>query len=442
MSLDRQQQLLAEGYERVKVETVALPHAVWKIDLDLEFDRPLTLAEETVLRLVDAGVSDPAEMGRLMGLEPGVVVPDTVVNLLTRGLLGQVDILVIMPLGRQALADQRTRARRTYDDVEVRHDPYADVFLWSFDVPEIKGRGEIKQSGYPVLPPPRELTQLDVETRHAEIQSMIERFGLPFDSPDDRKKSGQRDIVRLTAKHSYPAWRTADVEVWHNAERDDWQWRLLYLGGEEPAISEALRRMQAEGVEVIPLEDRGRDVPVSEVGERVQRAVDSVRAAPRSTIIQTEQHRAVLRDAVLEARQELIVVSPWLTTAAVDGELVGWFEQALARSRDLRIIVGYGIEPDTGKSDRKARDQRDALRRLNRISERNRGRLHPVEIGYTHEKVVICDRRYAIITSFNWLSFNPRPGRGVRREIGTRVAEPAAVEELRASLRDALQLPT
>jgi len=131
---------------------------------------------------------------------------------------------------------------------------------------------------------------------------MIERFGLPFDSPDDRKKSVQRDIVRLTAKHSYPAWRTADVEVWYNTERDDWQWRLLYRGGEEPAISETLRRMQAEGVEVIPLEDRGRDVPVSEVGERVQRAVESVRVAPRSTIIQTEQHRAVLRDAVLEAR--------------------------------------------------------------------------------------------------------------------------------------------
>jgi len=46
-------------------------------------------------------------------------------------------------------------------------------------------------------------------------------------SPDDRKKSGQRDIVRLTAKHSYPAWRTAEVEAWYNAERDAWQWRLL-----------------------------------------------------------------------------------------------------------------------------------------------------------------------------------------------------------------------
>jgi len=270
---------------------------------------------------------------------------------------------------------------------------------------------------------------------------MIERFGLPFDSPDDRKKSVQRDIVRLTAKHSYPAWRTAEVEAWYNAERDAWQWRLLYRGGEELAISEALRRMQAEGVEVIPLEDRGRDVPVSEFGERVQRAVESVRAAPRSTIIQTEQHRAVLRDAVLEARQELIVVSPWLTTSAIDGELVGWFERALSRSRALRIVVGYGIEPDTGKGDRKARDQRDALKRLHRIGERNQGRLRPMEIGYTHEKVVICDRRYAIITSFNWLSFNPRPGKGVRREIGTSVEDRATVEELRASLKEALQLP-
>jgi hypothetical protein len=120
----------------------------------------------------------------------------------------------------------------------------------------------------------------------------------------------------------------------------------------------------------------------------------------------------------------------WLLSSAVSETL-----------RSVAATSRYGIEPDTGKSDRKARDQRDALKRLHQISERDRGRLRPIEIGYTHEKVVICDRRYAIITSFNWLSFNPRPGKGVRREIGTRVAERAAVEELRASLRDVLQLP-
>jgi hypothetical protein len=440
MSIDREKQLVAEGYERVKVQAVALPHTVWKIDFDIEFNRPLSIAEETVLRLIAAGVTAPGEITRLMGMDAGVIVPRTIVQLLTRGQLGQTDELVLMPLGRQALTDQRSRDRRPYEDVEVRHDPYTDSFLWKFDAVELKSNKEVREAGYHVLPVPFELTALDVDTRHAEIQSLLNRFGLPFDSPDDRKKREQRDIVRLRAKHGYPAWRPAEVEVWYNAEREDWQWRLLYQGGEDAGISEVLRRLQSEGVQVLPLDDRGREPEVSPVGQRVQRAVEAVIQAPRSKIIQTDQHRAVLQEAVAEARKELIVVSPWLTTAAIDQELLTWFEHALQRQPDLRIVVGYGIEPDIGKGDWKARDQREALRRLNDIGRRQRGRLRTVEIGHTHEKVVICDRRYAIITSFNWLSFNPRPNKGVRRETGTRVDDSASVEQLRLSLSEALDL--
>ena len=56
MSLDRARQLVSDNFERVKLQAVALPHTVWKVSIEVEFDRPLTLAEETVLRLVSAGV--------------------------------------------------------------------------------------------------------------------------------------------------------------------------------------------------------------------------------------------------------------------------------------------------------------------------------------------------------------------------------------------------
>lgn len=84
MTLDRSTQLINDGYERVTVRTVALPHTIWKLTLDVEFDRPITLSEETVLRLIDAGVHEPAEIERLMGLDPGVIVSNTVVSLLDR----------------------------------------------------------------------------------------------------------------------------------------------------------------------------------------------------------------------------------------------------------------------------------------------------------------------------------------------------------------------
>lgn len=439
MSLDRARQLVADGFERVKVQSVALPHTIWKVTIEVEFDRPLTLAEETVLRLVAAGVHAPGEMARLMGLDAGVIVPATIVNLLQRQLLGQVEKLEIMPLGRQALADQRTRQSKSYD-VELRHDPYTDSFLWSFDGAEIKDARYVR-SAFQVLPNALELEPLDVEVRHGEVQSLLDRFGLPFEdrSLPKGQRRAQRDIVRMTTNNSYQAWRQAELEVWHNAERGEWDWRLLYGGGENREVSAALRALQQDGVEILPLEDAPEVAPVSQLGEAVHRVVEEAR--PSSKVIQTEEHRDALREAIADSRHEIIIVSPWLTTAAVDGELTSWLDRALQRHRKLRVVIGYGIEQDDGrKKDRKARDQREALRRLHRLGQRHRGRLRTVEIGNTHEKLVISDGQSAIVTSFNWLSFNPRPGKGVRRETGIRVDGLDEVRRLRGELVGVLGL--
>lgn len=439
MSLDREKQLVSEGFERVKVQPVALPHTVWKLSIEIEFDRPLTLAEETVLRLVDAGVTEPSEMTRLMGLDAGVIVPTTIVNLLERQLLAQVDALQITPLGRHNLRDQRTRQSKTYE-VEARHDPYADRFLWKFDSEELKQERQVRQQGLQALPPPAELRPLDVEVRHAEIQDLLNRHGLPFGLKNDAPKGArvQGDIVRMVANGSYPAWRRATLEVWYHLQRGDWEWRLLYGGGEDKAISAVLRRIQQEGMEILPLEEKPREPELGPVGQELHRIVEVTR--PRSRVIETADHRAALEDAIDSARTELIVVSPWLTTAAVDNELISWLSHALDRQAGLQIIVGYGIERDTGRRGPKEDDQREALKRLNELGQRKRGRLRTVEVGNTHEKIVIWDRRYAIITSFNWLSFNPRPSRGVRREMGYRVEEAEAVAVLRASLAAALRI--
>jgi hypothetical protein len=440
MSLDRARQLVAEGFERVKIQAVALPHTVWKVTLEVEFDRPLTLSEETVLRLVSAGVHDPSEMTRLMGLDAGVIVPATIVNLLQRQLLGQVERLEIMPLGRQSLADQRTRQSKTYE-MELRHDPYTNSFVWNFDGPELKDSKLVRSMGLHVLPNAMELAPLDVEVRHAEVQNLLNRFGLPFEDRDTPKgqKRLQRDIVRMTANSSYQAWRQADLEVWHSAERGEWDWRLLYGGGENREISTALRTLQQDGVEILPLDNAPREVAVSEVGEAIHRVIEVAR--PRSKLLKTEEHRSALRELIESSQREIIIVSPWLTTAAVDGELVAWLERALQSYRDLSIVIGYGIEQDDGrKNDRKAMDQRDALHQLNKIGQRYKGRLRTFEIGNTHEKVVISDGRSAIVSSFNWLSFNPRPGKGVRRERGILVDEREEVTRLRVELAGVLGL--
>jgi hypothetical protein len=50
-------------------------------------------------------------------------------------------------------------------------------------------------------------------------------------------------------------------------------------------------------------------------------------------------------------------------------------------------------------------------------------------LGDTHAKVLVSDRKYAIVTSFNWLSFRGDPNRTFRDEQGTMVRIPELIDQ-------------
>ena len=203
-------------------------------------------------------------------------------------------------------------------------------------------------------------------------------------------------------------------------------------------VSAKLAELESTGMDIIPLEER-EELAVGPAAGEVHEAAKSAQKSGRSSVINTEEHREALREAILDARRELIIISPWLRTAAVDWELIRWLRTALDRRRALQVAIGYGIGGDDARRhDWTARDQQSALRRLHQVGSRSRGRLRVVEIGNTHEKVVVCDDRYAIISSFNWLSFNPRPGKGIRRETGVRVDDRNEVARIKTELRRVL----
>jgi phosphatidylserine/phosphatidylglycerophosphate/cardiolipin synthase-like enzyme len=93
--------------------------------------------------------------------------------------------------------------------------------------------------------------------------------------------------------------------------------------------------------------------------------------------------------------------------------------------RGVEVSIGYGI--DDGK-DAFERDQ-EAEQSLLRLAEQ-RSNLTVTRLGDTHAKVLVCDTRYVIVTSFNWLSFRGDPNRPFRDERGTLVAVPSEVDRI------------
>jgi hypothetical protein len=190
----------------------------------------------------------------------------------------------------------------------------------------------------------------------------------------------------------------------------------------------------------------------------VEKERDSLR------LVETYEHRDLLEKALKHARKQVIIVSPWLEPAAINDDLQKLMGRAIEKG--VEIIIGWGMPPNAEERspkrdekslymlrqlERMARDTKEAAERLRKeqaarqakLAERGHtippdtsaeekaiGRLRVVRLGDTHEKILIADTRFAVVTSFNFLSFRADPRRGFRRETGMYYEVKSKVEQL------------
>lgn len=107
------------------------------------------------------------------------------------------------------------------------------------------------------------------------------------------------------------------------------------------------------------------------------------------------------------------IVSPWIKNDATDSELRGEIRNAM--SRKVKVVICYGI---TNKIESDVKYTVDLLNKLkeDKLIEKY---LSLVKLGNTDDKVLVCDDKFTVITSFNWLSFKGDMKRGFRQETGT-----------------------
>jgi hypothetical protein len=162
----------------------------------------------------------------------------------------------------------------------------------------------------------------------------------------------------------------------------------------------------------------------------------------QGTFLRTEEHRAVLERALQEAREEMIVISPWLNRRTCDDALCDLVAQAV--KRNVRVRIGYGISERVGDRDlgRHHANAQKVIRALRAAVAREASSeqislLDIQRTSDTHEKILVCDRTFAVIGSFNWLSYRGELDREYRREASVILRESASVAELaRIALRE------
>ncbi len=115
-------------------------------------------------------------------------------------------------------------------------------------------------------------------------------------------------------------------------------------------------------------------------------------------------HRKFFLKSVKEAREDLIIVSGWATNIAIDDELTMLFKSAIKRGVNIYICFGYKYSRDTRKrmSDIKGLE---ILRKLEEFSREKEsfGDIYIAQVP-NHSKILLCDKKYYVVGSFNWLS--------------------------------------
>lgn len=150
-------------------------------------------------------------------------------------------------------------------------------------------------------------------------------------------------------------------------------------------------------------------------------------------LLNTYDHRPFMMETLKRAESQVVIVSPWIKTAATDVELRQEIKSALMR--EVKVVICYGISNEIES------DVQYALKQLEKLKEDPTCRkyLYLVKLGNTHEKVLVCDKKYVVITSFNWLSFKGDPKRGFRQETGSVIENSEVVEEMLSNLQNRIE---
>jgi hypothetical protein len=193
----------------------------------------------------------------------------------------------------------------------------------------------------------------------------------------------------------------------------------------------------------------------AELEAQVQRLQDELRAKRKEserlreqlkqnqgTFLRTEEHRALLERTLKEAREEVVIISPWMNRRACDDALCDLVAQAV--NRGVRVRIGYGIteragDPDAGRNHANAqRVIRELKKAVERVAPPERRELLDIKkTSGTHEKILVCDRAFAVLGSFNWLSYRGEVDKEYRNETSVLLRDSDSVRELaRIALRE------
>lgn len=431
------------GRELVTIVDAALPVTNMHVDVLGQERKDLPLAEEFVLRLLDAGINDLDEMTGMLGLdrdliEIAITEQYSAGNLLYRG---TPRTLALTPRGAAAVLDAKA-----IQPVEVPLPLTFDRLIWAAtDYPhtQLMDRRDAEQDDLVMLP-----AKQNARPDLADVP--VERINelLKVRAEDSRIEVLSVRKVRLKR----PKYLPVKLLVFADASREDIDIAVCIDGDLSARHDEALAQrggaaelgihlsdekvepevdvqvleilathQAAELVTNAPPSEPATSPPAISAPVEQVAAAGSPAASPPVDRIAMYEHADLLNEALRTSKNRLLILSPWIQGNVVNTNFLSLLEGRLRAK--VRVHVAYGYAGPKGQS-----NDENAVRKLENLEKRFPEQFSLVRLRNSHAKVLISDGTL-VTTSFNWLSFKGSREREFRIEEGLRVRIPEVVDD-------------
>lgn len=470
------------GFDLVSCRDVGLPVYRVTVQAITQVKKQLPPIEEFILKAITTGLTAEAEITAFLGLEPAII-RDAMVNLRMTE-----DIDLLAPEGSQLQEWALTqRGQRTLRDmkkivaeersVTVNFDGLLRHVKWygRFEARLLRSR-DLRDRDFLEIPPSKAKPPEIGDLKLKDVDAVVRKV----ESTIKQRREQERDLLALRVIDRRDSFFVPAQALVYKSKAGDEIQVAFVVDGRPDADYEAafartnsvkklriLENLEESGPKKLAVEFLGREFvgKVSLVNlERLKHEVSSVQAqaetvqgklevteaddqkqalqhqleVAQNKIAELEKkiaaspldwlevydHRPRLEQALKESQERLLIISPWITAASVNREFVQQFEQLLRRN--VKVYIGYGFGET--KSDKKDWDLR-AQKSIQELTQKYTN-FTLKRLGDTHAKVLISDQKFAISTSFNWLSFRGDRSRTFRDERGTIVYDAQKIDEL------------
>lgn len=444
----------------IDCKPIGYPFHVLKVDLTYLADRQLQLAEEFVMKCISHKLNNQREIAFFLGIDENLI-EKVLSELLSKDLIKREDFFKLTELGLDGLEKQTILA-----PISETKTFYIDALNGklmehvNFNLLDSKNNNAALTK---IIKKPRKGHIEDLVDYYEQIEKLLQNFNssdrveliqvnniekvytqwhelflvLYQRNPDDKEieyeifSRGYIQVeYRTTIEQLYAGGNKILDPIFQEIEQDKLSHDNLGEGKIlSPINDEDIKAVERLSVKLYSLDDDADSFTDSknqsikkEERTKLKQQLDQIKTQSKiSEIIHTYEHRNYLFKALKEAKQRLMIVSPWIKGYAVDQEFFETLEATLKRK--IQVYIFYGIKGSSQKNDPRT------IQTLKKLSEQYKNFKFD-EVKNTHRKILVCDSKFGIVTSFNFLSFRADPNLTYRDELGVIIRDSATLEEL------------